>query len=580
MPDLEGNLALLAANDLANFGALFAAADRHIVDGHRYRSVSRLELRDDAGRPVVVYVKRQWGRGAARPWRDLWRLRWPELPARQEWQNAQTLRRAGIPVAEPLAFGCATGPEGPRSLLVFREVRGQSLAALLLEFPDGADRGPAARQRHAIARVVGAAVRRLHDAGFSMPDLYAKHVYIEEPESPEPRVVFIDPQRLRRCTPRRAVADLAALLATTMLPPACRGDHYRVLAAYMGTDRLTAKARALVRPVLARALRTAGRGLDPNLLESRRTAPPGMVPLAHEKMTLWDGGRLRLNEAFRPAFEAAGLMTLDAIMAYRGGEPYRDVPGRLTVRAELPDPAGGHAVVYIKRYSSVPPKEQVRRLLRPGEPVSFAMAEGQNIVRLQDAGIATMRIVALGEEVSARGLSERSCLVTEEIPQGTQADMYFEAIYATGTSPAHRTAKRRIIRRIAQLARRFHAARFTHRDFYLCHILVRSMSGEMGADPALHLIDLQRVQYHRRGVPERWIVKDLAALLFSSMPSAATHIRSPIFTRTDRMRFACEYFATRHLSDDDKRLIRRAMQKAGAMAAHERRRQSHNGAAG
>ena len=591
MADLEGNLALLAANDLADFDALFAAADRHIIDGHRNRSVSRLELRDEAGRPVVVYVKRQWGRGAKRPWRDVVHLRWPEFPARREWRSALALRAAGIAVAEPIAFGHAAGPEGPRSLLACREVPGRSLAALLLALPDGPDRGPAARERHAMARAVGAAVRRLHDAGFSLPDLYAKHVYIERLESPEPRVVFIDPQRLRRFTPGRAMADLAALLATTMAPPACRGDHYRVLAAYMGTDRLTPEARARVGPVLARALRIAGRGLDPNLLASRRTAPPGLVPLAEEKPVLLDGGRLRVNEAFLPALEAAGLTSLDAIMAYRAGEPYRDVPGRLTVRAELADPAGGRLAVYIKRYSRVPWKTRLARLLRPGEPDSFAMAEGKNIVRLQDAGIATMRIVAIGEEVSGRGGSERSCLVTQEVPDAVQADTYFEAEFGPAAAGRKTAAKRRLIRAIADLARRFHAARFTHRDFYLCHFLVRSSPEEKESDPisvkkvpdtfsGLHLIDLQRVQYHRRGVPERWIVKDLAALLFSSRPSAATHVRSRVFTRTDRMRFAREYFGTRRLAAEAKRLIRRATAKADAMARHERRRQARKGAAG
>jgi hypothetical protein len=607
MADLEGNLALLAANNLADFDALFAAADRHIIDGHRSRSVSRLELRDEAGRPVVVYVKRQWGRGAKRPWRDLLRFRWPELPARREWRSALSLRAAGIAVAEPVAFGCREGRGGPRTLLVCREVDGPSLAALLPRLPPGASSGPTARARHQVARALGAAVRRLHDAGFSLPDLYAKHIYIEEPESPEPRVVFIDPQRLRRFTPGRARADLAALLATTMEPPACRGDHYRVLAAYMGTARLTAEARALVGPILARAMRIAGRGLDPNLLTSRRTAPPGLVPLAEEKPVLLDGGRLRVNEAFLPALEAAGLTSLDAIMAFRAGESYRDVPGRLTVRAELADPAGVRIAVYIKRYSCVPWKTRLARLLAPGEPDSFAMAEGKSIVRLQDAGIATMRIVAIGEEVSGRGLSERSCLITQEVPDAIQADMYCEAEFGPAAPGRGTSAKRRLIRAIADLARRFHGARFTHRDFYLCHILVRSKSEQMGSDAfsgrmekgshpisnerrgpekvpdtfsGLHLIDLQRVQCHRRGVPERWVVKDLAALLFSSMPSAATHIRSPVFTRTDRMRFAREYFGTRRLSPEVKRLIRRVIAKAQAMARHECRRQARKGAAG
>jgi hypothetical protein len=129
----------------------------------------------------------------------------------------------------------------------------------------------------------------------------------------------------------------------------------------------------------------------------------------------------------------------------------------------------------------------------------------------------------------------------------------------------------------AALAREFHGAGFTHRDLYLCHLLVRP---DDGADPALHLIDLARVQYHRRGAGRRRIVKDLAALLFSSEPSPATDIRSKVFTRADRMRFACEYFGARPLTGGRKDLVRSVIRKAAAIAGHERRRRARSGAAG
>jgi hypothetical protein len=188
--------------------------------------------------------------------------------------------------------------------------------------------------------------------------------------------------------------------------------------------------------------------------------------------------------------------------------------------------------------------------------------------RVLDAGIPAMRWVALGEERPASGAAQRSCLVTEEIAGAVQADKYCEAAFGGDRSREAIGRKRALVRAMAQLARQFHGAGLVHRDFYLCHILVRPVEG---AEPVLHLIDVARVERRLEGAPARWVVKDLAALLFSAWPSPATHIRSAVFTRTDAMRFACEYFQTRHLGADQKRLIKRVIGKARWIARREAR---------
>ena len=97
--------ATLEAEGLATFDALFAAGETRIVDGHRYRSVSRLELARAGGPPLVCFLKRQWGIEARPALRDLLGRRWPALPARREWKNAMQLKRAGIAVARPVVWG-------------------------------------------------------------------------------------------------------------------------------------------------------------------------------------------------------------------------------------------------------------------------------------------------------------------------------------------------------------------------------------------------------------------------------------------------------------------------------------------
>jgi len=525
----------LASAGLDTFEALFAAAEAHRLDGHGSRSVSRLEVTGHDGAAFVLYVKRFWDREARPAWTDLLRRRRPMLPARREYETAVRLREADIEVARPVAWGRDPGHEAPRALVAFREAEGPSLARWLSEQGAGPTAGASAR-RHAVARAVGRAVRDLHRAGYTWPDLYAKHVYLAGAEPDGPRVVFIDVARVRRCLRPRRARDLAALYVSAVAHPLRRTDLVRFLRSYLGRRVSGPRGRRLIRAVRRRAARIPGRGRDPHLIPGRRRAPPGMVPLAEEPLMLADGGRLYINEALRPMLEAAGLTTLDALMAVRSGRAYREAPGRSTVRLLLDDPASGRTrAIYLKRYTRVPWRTQLRRSLSPNEPETYARREMGGLVRLADLGIASMRPVLFGGQIRRGGREERSVLVTEEIAGAIQADDWCQARFAGPLSCERTAEKRRLVRRIADLARRLHAADLSHRDFYLCHIMVRSVEG---AEPVLHLIDLQRLAHHRRGIGRRWIVKDLAALLFSSWPGPATGIRSPIFTQTDRLRFA------------------------------------------
>jgi len=601
--------ALLQAAGLDTFDALFAAAEGPQVDGHRTRGVARIELAAPGGRTVGVFVKRRWGADARPRWRDLLHFRWPMTPARREWQNVLRLRRAGIAVSPPVAWGFDRAGE-PRALTAFREVGGPSLAEWLA---DAAEHPVPRALRARVIRTVAFLARRLHEAGLSFPDFYAKHVYLPGVAVGQPRAVLIDVQRLRWATGGRKAGDLARLYVSASDHGVSRKDCARLVRAYLGNEppgplvrppnllgklgedlghsvahdlisrdeddrrrrrALHDEARHLIARIRAAAARMPGRGRDPNLIAARRSPPAGVASLVHETMTEIDEGRLLVNEAFRPALEAAGLVTLDALMRV-GGQLYREGFGRSTVRVELPDPDGGPPrAVYVKRYTRIPWWMRLRRTFSLNPPVSQARHEMRGIVRLADLGIASMRCVAVGEALPRRGRRERSCVVTEEVAGATQADEYFEAVFAGPLSPEQRAAKRDLIARIADLARRMHAANLSHRDFYLCHILVRRTEG---GEPVLHLIDLQRLTHHRRGIGRRWVVKDLAALLFSSQPGPATGIRSPLFTNADRLRFARLYFGTDRLTAEHKDVLRAVVRKARRIARHDARKRRRTG---
>ena len=65
----------------------------------------------------------------------------------------------------------------------------------------------------------------------------------------------------------------------------------------------------------------------------------------------------------------------------------------------------------------------------------------------------------------------------------------------------------RIIRQVAAIARRLHAAGYNHRDLNCYHFLIKEC--RPGAFD-IRLIDLQRLQ-RRRWLRRRWIVKDLCS---------------------------------------------------------------------
>ena len=75
----------------------------------------------------------------------------------------------------------------------------------------------------------------------------------------------------------------------------------------------------------------------------------------------------------------------------------------------------------------------------------------------------------------------------------------------------------------------------------------------------LYVIDLHRVNV-RDKVGRRWRVKDLAALLFSSLEVPVTH--------GQRLAFYKRYMQIRRLSADDKTLIRLIVRKCDKIARH------------
>jgi len=241
-------------------------------------------------------------------------------------------------------------------------------------------------------------------------------------------------------------------------------------------------------------------------------------------------GRLVINEEKRSDLSAHGYQgAADFLMQREGITLLRDRDGRRNLVLE----AGG------ERYFLKVHREKTHRTPTEGEK------EWNNTLSLRRIGVPTPLPAAWGE------FGEESFFMSCDEGGAPLDDALRDASLLTPS------LRRDLARQAGRLVSLFHRAGFCHHDLYLCHLLLR--------EDRLFLIDLQRVEkksfFKRHG-----LVKDLAALLYSSLQAGAT--------AADRIRFYHAYRGAANLSPPDRRLIRAVEKKAGKIARHDARSQS------
>jgi hypothetical protein len=213
------------------------------------------------------------------------------------------------------------------------------------------------------------------------------------------------------------------------------------------------------------------------------------------------------------------------------GQIYRAKEGRRTLRFQH------HGKNYfLKAHSGVGWKEIFKNIVQLRLPVIGANTEWSALHRLKELNIDTITPVAYGSE-GLNPARRHSFIITEELGD----TLTLEEILVQSTR--HKTSaslplwlKRSLIKRVAEIARTMHENGINHRDFYLCHLRlpVSQLDQVSSTQPLpIYVMDLHRAQVHRRRPRERWIVKDLAGLYFSSMDLG--------LNRHDRFRFITTY---------------------------------------
>jgi len=266
-------------------------------------------------------------------------------------------------------------------------------------------------------------------------------------------------------------------------------------------------------------------------------------------------GKMWVDARFRSKLDRGGLVSIGAVMATTDGRCLRTLADRENWHLQLHDAHQQLHGVYLKKHHVRTWRSWLRAKLQLGPGKTAGYTEARNAQELSDEGIDCIRVLAYGEQLLAGGLVE-SFVLTDELTGYTQLDHFLPARFPVRetkqTAPRDRDLAR-LIRQVAQIARKLHAAGYNHRDLYCCHFFIKEM---MPGRFDIKLIDLQRVQ-HRRRFRRRWLVKDLAQLAWSAT--------RPEISCAQKMAFMRHYLGVRRLRPRDKRFIRRVLSKQRRM---------------
>jgi len=261
---------------------------------------------------------------------------------------------------------------------------------------------------------------------------------------------------------------------------------------------------------------------------------------------------LVVNRTFLPVLESLGLISLASFLEARGAErlDYNRTKQIYLFRPRVEDKP---VTFYLKRHHSRLSWMDLWHKLWREKVVTEGMKEWHNILAFESCALPTVVPLAAGERFLPDGFKE-SFVMTQGLDGHVPLDQHIAARFAPPLDARRRGEKRRLIAAAARLTRYFHWLGFNHRDYYLCHLFTRP--GDSEAED-LRIIDLQRVGYHLP-LSSRWIVKDLAALHYSSLGLPLTD--------RDRLRFYAFYSSGQR---GRKRQLKWVLRKSAAIARHD-----------
>jgi heptose I phosphotransferase len=212
------------------------------------RTTTRLDLATGDGTTRTLYLKRHQPPQLVELIKPLFRLTWPIVGARNEWDAILRFHHVGIPTMVPVALG----EKGGRSFVMTQAIEGcQKLTEWMDARRQALRNGELAKLREIVAGVAAVA-QRMHAAGLHHQDFYLTHLMVPE-NGRAARIHVLDLGRARqqtRLASRWIVKDLAQLNYSATGISA--SDRLRFLTQYLGR-RPTPADRSLVRRVMRKS---------------------------------------------------------------------------------------------------------------------------------------------------------------------------------------------------------------------------------------------------------------------------------------------------------------------------------------
>ena len=183
------------------------------------------------------------------------------------------------------------------------------------------------------------------------------------------------------------------------------------------------------------------------------------------------------------------------------GEDYRLVKARKTFRFEID--GNGY---FAKIHHGIGWKEIFKDLTQFKMPILGAENEYRAIRHLEEINVDTMSCAAYGKR-GKNPARQESFLITDELTNMISLEDFVKDERWQAIRP-------QLLKTLAYNLGRMHRSGLNHRDCYICHFMLNSEEALQG-NIKLHVIDLHRAQI-RKKVPFRYLVKDVAGILFSS----------------------------------------------------------------
>jgi len=505
-----------------------------IVSGHPDRNVAQVNL-GDGDSILRAFLKREHSvRLKERLFNALAGFGFVSKSHR-EALALDRIKRAGIRCADWIAFGQAL--DGSAFLLVEAiDIRGD-----LRGFLENGLTCP--RGRRAFACELGKKLAGIHNSGFDQPDLYAKHVLVDERAG---GLCFLDWQRSRQFRlvgwPKR-YRDLAALHATLPAEAATIRERIACLSAYLqatrtcGHQEASNRATAAV-PNLALAAHKINRRAE-GLMNRRHIRQSRHISSASTSQNvIWLNGEAL---CVTPAYLEQSQGHVPDFLAI----PQTSAPSLNSLERNQITLAEDRRANLVRRRAFRPVSLTVCRLI--GKKWSAPEVRQAGLIfRLQRHGIDTPRLLAFGQRLRFPWRVE-SFLLTETIQNAT----------SVGQSLANRSPgeggnlftihKRILIRSAGTVLRRIHAAGCRFRGMIEDGLDLITVS-RSEKSVALGRVDNLVVQ---RGNGLTQLLRDLIGLRRSLAPIMTS--------RTDAVRLVRAYLELARLDEDGKRLCRQLL---------------------